>query len=255
MEKASLNKIKLWRKLSQKKYRSRYGLFIAEGGRCVEQILQNETLDVEALITSDELMLMPEYPDKLPVFIVSGEEMKVITNTNNPQGIAAVCKIPDEPEPDQVDSNAGIIVAADGIQDPGNLGTIIRTASWFGASALLAGTGTVDPWNPKVVRSTAGATGTLPVISGDLDKLLAIFEKKRWQVYLLDGSDSSEELKRVEKNRKSILIAGNEANGISDPLYTDQRQQVKISGRGDKAIESLNAAIALSITLFHFFDG
>lgn len=255
MKRASKKQMKLWRKLSQKKYRKEYGLFVAEGDRCVEQIMQNGEAEIEAVLVHDSKKFDGRFTSGFPHYEISEEEFNSITDTENPQGVAAVCKIPAEPDPQQLADDSGIMVATDGIQDPGNLGTIIRTASWFGAKALLAGDGTVDPWNPKVVRSTAGATGTLPVVSGNLNDLLPDFEKKGWQVYLLEGSAESIDMKKVQSCQKTILVAGNEANGISDKLFKSSRQKIKISGGNSRSVESLNAAIALSIALFHFFDG
>jgi len=254
MEKASLNQLKLWRKLFQKKYRTEYGLFVAEGERCVEQILQNGKIEIEALLISNPDKFNSGFAAGFPAYEISEEEINSVTDTDNPQGIAAICKIPDEPDLKQIAGNDGLVVAADRIQDPGNLGSIIRSASWFGANALLAGTGTVDPWNPKVVRSTAGATGALPAISGNLQELLAEFEKAGWHVYLLEGSALSLDVKKVQGHKKSILVAGNEANGISDSLFQSNRQKIKISGGRFRGVESLNAAIALSIALFQFFE-
>ena len=254
MKKASVKQIKLWRKLSQKKYRSEYNLFFAEGERCVEQILQNGKIGIEALLVSDPNKVDSGFAGRFSAYRVSEDEMNSITDTENPQGVAAVCKIPAEPAPEQLADVSGIIVATDGIQDPGNLGTIIRTASWFGAKALLAGSGTVDPWNSKVVRSAAGAIGTVPVVSGNLVELLPHFEKTGWQVYLLESGTSSNDIRSVEKQKKSILVTGNEANGISNALFKNSRQKIKISGRRFSGVESLNAAIALSIALFHFFE-
>lgn len=252
MEKASLKQTKLWRKLSQKKYRAEYGFFVAEGERCVEQILQNGKIEIEALLISDTGKFDSSVAGGIPKYRIPEEEMHSITDTGTPQGVAAICKIPDEPDPMQIAGDSGIIIAADGMQDPGNLGTIIRTASWFGANAILAGTGTVDPWNPKVIRSTAGATGALPVVSGNLEHLLSEYEKAGWQVYLLEGSTLSVDVKKITGDKKMILVAGNEANGISDALFKSSRQKIKISGGRFRGVESLNAAIALSIALFHF---
>ncbi|MGF1670641.1 MAG: TrmH family RNA methyltransferase [Balneolaceae bacterium] len=250
MNKASANQVKGWRKLSQKKYRYQSGLFIAEGERCVEQIFENRKVKVDAIILSEESSVKAPLHGDIPLFIVSAPVFKSITDTDTPQGIAAICNIPAEPTVGRFKNETGIIVALDAVQDPGNLGTIIRTASWFGAKALLAGDGTVDPYHPKVVRSTAGATGALQVISGELSRLIGMLEKNGWRTYILDIGEQSEDLNKIEKADRAILVAGNEAKGISPALLTGQRRKIKIERCGSDA-ESLNVSVALGICLYH----
>lgn len=139
----------------------------------------------------------------------------------------------------------------DAIQDPGNLGTIIRTAAWFGVSGIVFGEGCVDPFHPKVVRSTAGATGTVSFLKGNLEPLFRDLESSGWHVYLLDGSARAREIRTVRPGKKSILIAGNEANGIRPELFCSNRSPVRIGG-DSATVESLNAAVALGISLFTF---
>ena len=143
------------------------------------------------------------------------------------------------------------MVAFDAVQDPGNVGTIIRTAAWFGAAGLLLGHGTADPYHPKVVRSTAGATGALDYVKGDLAELLAKFENEDWQVYLMDGGSDSIELQSIKPGKKSVLVVGNEGNGISEEQFRTGRTSVRIPG-DDAVVESLNAAIAMGIGMYGF---
>ncbi|MCC5908153.1 MAG: RNA methyltransferase [Balneolaceae bacterium] len=251
---ASNNQIKKWRKLLMGKYRKKEGLFLAEGLRCVEQILDNGFLDVVEILADnsgviDELSLT----NSLPVFQLSDSDFTDVSDTETPQGVIAVCRIPDEVPMDSVISTNGPIIALDAVQDPGNLGTIIRTAAWFGVTAILFGSGCVDPFHPKVVRSTAGATGAIPFLKGDLESLFSQFESPDWQIYLLDGSESAVEIESVSPPGKTILVAGNEANGISPKLFRSNRTPVRIKGHTD-SVESLNVAVALGIGLYELTD-
>lgn len=236
------------------KYRKRENRFIAEGQRCVEQILDNQIIQIEAILllegSGDEALIRQT---DIPILSLSENDFIDVTDTQNPQGIAAVCITPEESDSDTFSRTEGIIVALDAIQDPGNLGTIIRTASWFGVSGLLIGEGTVDPFHPKVVRSTAGSTGTIPFRKGKLSEEITNLESVGFKCSLLDASTNSVSLKSFKPNTKSILVAGNEANGIDQKLFRDNRTSIRIDGTGN-SVESLNAAIAVSIALWHFYS-
>jgi len=249
---ASNNQVKLWKKLSMTKHRKKEWLFIAEGERCVEQILLNGFFKVDSIVIEEGFKPGAELKKSdVPVFSVGKNDFQMISGTETSQGILAVCNIPDEADVDNLSSKPGLLVAMDAVQDPGNVGTIIRTASWFESSGILAGEGSADLFHPKVVRSTAGATGSLPYLKGKLEDLFNDFEKKGWQIYLMDGSADAETLHQVTVNERSILVIGNEGSGISDGLFAPNRKTVRIPGN-TKSVESLNAAIALGIGLYQF---
>ena len=247
---ASNKQMKLWRKLQQTKYRKKEGLFLAEGERCVEQIIDNGLINVQSLIL--EKGYIPGFESSVAAFEVSSSEFAALSDTDTPQGILAVCEILGESD-DLHQRETGLIVVFDAVQDPGNVGTIIRTAAWFGAAGLLLGHGTADPFHPKVVRSTAGATGALPYQKGELMELLERFESNGWKSYLMDGAASSVDIRTVKAAEKSILVIGNEGNGISQELFEDERTSVRIPG-DNTAVESLNAAIALGIGMYALSD-
>ena len=249
--KASNNQIKDWRKLLMGKYRKKNKLFLAEGLRCVEQIIQNGLIDVTALLSDGSEAAEQLDRGEIPVYELSNDDFASISDTETPQGVTAVCRMPAEASIDEIARGDGLIVALDAIQDPGNMGTIIRTAAWFGVTAILAGTGCVDPYHPKVVRSTAGATGAVPIIKGDLEDLFSRCESSGWQAYLLDGAEDAAEINKITPDKKSVLVIGNEANGISQNLFTENRIRVRISGKS-RLVESLNASVAGGIALEHF---
>src|SRR6056297_3578167 len=245
---ASNNQLKLWRKLQQTKYRKKEGLFLAEGERCVEQIVENGFLEVESIIL--EKGYRPGFEFEADAYEVEPSEFENLSDTDSPQGILAICKVPKEAEVLH-QNKSGLMVAFDAVQDPGNVGTIVRTAAWFGAAGLVMGHGTSDLFHPKVVRSTAGATGALDYIKGDLAELLAEFENEDWQGYLMDGGESSIDIKTADPAEKSILVIGNEGNGISAGFFADHRTAVRIPG-DQTTVESLNAGIATGIGLYEF---
>lgn len=240
-----------WRKLLQGKYRKREQKFIAEGLRCVEQIFDQRRIQVEAVVIQKGVDLPVSISNsELPVFLVSSDEFESISDTDTPQGILAICRTPEESAADHMKNMSGLIVAFDAIQDPGNLGTMIRTASWFSVAGLLIGHGTVDPFHPKVVRSTAGATGALPYSKSNLSEVLSDFESSGWTVAALDGGSDSTSLKSAKPSQKDILIIGNEGNGVNPELMRN-RKKIRIDGNAEN-VESLNAAVALSIALYQF---
>lgn len=231
------------------KYRKREGLFLAEGFRCVEQILENGTVTVNELLVHETFEdVEPLLKFDRPVYSLPADDFDSVSDTENPQGVIAVCQTPAETDLEKLTLFEGVVIATDAIQDPGNLGTIIRTASWFGVAGMIFGTGTVDPFHPKVVRSTAGATGTLPSLSGNLLERLHQLEENGWEILLLDGGPEASDIKKIKPRNRQVLVVGNEANGISDELLQSGKKRVKIVGDSGK-VESLNAAISVGIGL------
>ncbi|HCD53486.1 MAG TPA: hypothetical protein DEQ34_13640 [Balneolaceae bacterium] len=247
---ATNSHLTLLRKLKMRKHRKKESLFIAEGERTVEQILTNGHIEVEYIFMEGDADLFPGLHTNC--FSLTKEQMEEASDTDSPQGVLAVCKIPDEATIQTLQEKSGIILAMDAIQDPGNLGTIYRTAAWFGVKAIILGTGTVDLYNSKVVRSTAGATGSVPILTGDLNTILNTFEQSDWKVYLLDGNPGAVSMTKQNFGAKAILVTGNEANGITDSLIQSHRSRMLIDApEHSNPVESLNAAIATGIALHH----
>ncbi len=254
----SNNRLTLLRKLNQKKYRYKEKRFLVEGARAVEQILTNDRIEVEELFFDEAQGYWQRSPwskwaKEVKSSMVPAETYPDVSDTDNPQGVMALCRMPAEISPEQLAQKEGVIVATDAVQDPGNLGTIIRTASWFGATGLLSGKGTVDLFHPKVVRSTAGATGSVKHADAVLADDLPIFEKAGWDVVLLDAGSDAIPLHKIQKAKKTIIAIGNEASGIDRSLFMPGRRKAKIVSprkEGQENVESLNAAIAASIALY-----
>jgi TrmH family RNA methyltransferase len=244
----SKSTIKSINSLRVKKYRNEKGLFIAEGERLVEDIL-NSTLKVESFYyTSDwSLNLKISFPSK---FSVTADEMKKISGLSSPSNVFAIVRIPDYNDV-EIDFSNTLTLALDGVQDPGNLGTIIRLADWFGIDTVLCSNETVDAYSPKVVQSCMGAISRVKIVYCDLQKTLNEYNKII-PVYgtFMGGSNIYNE-KLVSK---AIIVMGNEGNGISpdiEKLITD-RIHIPSFATNRSTVESLNVAMATSIVCSEF---
>lgn len=250
----SKNQITTYRKLAQRKYREKYGLYLAEGLRTVSQLVQSESDHIECIILQEGTPIPSDFSKKA-VFFTDKATFSTLSDTEQSQGVIAVCKMASEILITELMSNkSGFLLALDGLQDPGNLGTIIRTSAWFGASGLLLGSGTVDYYNPKVVRSTAGGLEVVPHVSCDLVAVLSEFESNGWDIALLDLGDGAVSMQNWTPGDKVILVVGNEGAGVSDELRDKGYQKVFIDGHSDK-VESLNAGVAAAIALFKLGNG
>jgi RNA methyltransferase, TrmH family len=251
-QKLSKNQLSLYRKLSQRKYRRELGMFIVEGVRAVEQVMLRGVVQVEAVLRDSSVRADVFFGD---VYEVDSDLFASLSDTEQSQGVLAICKVPESVDLGKVaELGRGVLVATDGIQDPGNLGTIYRTAAWFDTVGLLAGRGTVDVYNPKVVRSTAGATGVIPVFEVDLVETLTFLKDSGWEIILLDASDDAVSMEIVQFPRKVVLVVGNEGNGISADVLNRGFKRVFIPGNTEN-VESLNASVATSIALHEITRG
>ena len=233
----SKNQIKFVRSLELKKNRKREHLFVAEGPKVVGDLLRAGFRPHSIFSTS------PRQDGQL----VTEEELQRISFLQHPQEVLAVFEIPDS-EHRPINPN-GLSLALDGIQDPGNLGTIIRIADWFGIDAIYCSPDTADAYNPKVVQATMGSIAHIPILYGDLVELIS---KAQCPVYgtLLDGNDIYQQA--ITPN--GIIVMGNEGNGISEsvrPLVTNRLLIPNFSNSPETA-ESLNVAIATAITCSEF---
>jgi len=242
-------------RLQQRKYRDREGLFLAEGLRTVRELLGQmtdpDTLDC-LVCTSEGLALFPEsslYSGAL--FLASEDDFTRVAGTSSPQGVLGVFRQPVFPFPHERSyPGQALLVALDEVQDPGNVGTILRTAAWLGADGLLAGPGTVDFYNTKTVRSSAGSLLGMPhTRTGDLPEALGQLQKAGFAVICssLDGEDFRSGGAWPEK---IVLVIGNEANGVGPGVIALADRLVKIPhGRGAAKVESLNAAVSAAILM------
>lgn len=251
----SNRKLTLLRKLGRKKYRRKEGLFLAEGARAVRQIIENKRIAICELYFDESQHYWQQEPwetlaESIDSSTIEKSDYVEVSDTDNPQGVLLLCGIPKEIVLQDLTNKKGVIVASDRIQDPGNLGTIIRTACWFGVQGFLSGKGTVGLFHPKVVRASAGAAGMLPHVNVELSESLSFFENRGWQIILLDAGAGSVPLKKAKRSDKTIIVIGNEANGVDSSLFSQQRTKVRIVPTENPGVESLNAGMAASIALF-----
>jgi len=234
--------IKNIQKLHSSKGREDQGKFLAEGVRVCQTLISSK-VELEQLYVLEEMQA-----DALKitvgqnVTIVTKSVMEKISTVQTPSGLVGIFKIPKHPS--TRDLSSGIVL--DGISDPGNMGTLIRTAAAVGGKSVVVFEG-VDPWAPKVIQASAGTIGQLNIFQISLEKLLATKGKLKLCALVVKDGKKPSEIDLAD----SLLVIGNEAHGISDQLLKvcDQRMSLPM----DKNVESLNAAVAGSIAMYLAF--
>lgn len=255
---ASRRQISVLRNMRRKKYRQEQQLFLAEGERTVFQILENDKVEILTLFLDEPNVetLLPSIEQSASnheIRFLSHDIFVEVADTEHPQGMLALCRVPQMVNIDAWVKPEGCLVALDGLRDPGNMGTIIRTASWFGASGLILSRDTVDPFHPKVVRSTAGATGTLPYNVGDLNESLRKLVDAGWKIFFLEDRQGADSISSGVVEDGAVLVIGNEAHGINADHTKINGRSIRIPmGTNRSNVESLNAAVAASIALYEF---
>ena len=233
----SKNQVKLIQKLHQKKYRNELNLFIVEGKKSINEFLQ-------AGYTPQLLIATEAFTTSVPQHLftpVTKDELRKVSTLQNPDEGLAVFEQPKHKGILQ----EGVIVALDNVQDPGNLGTIIRLCDWFGVETLLCNTQTVDCYNPKVVQATMGSLTRVAVHYLDL---AAFLTTTALPVYTMDLE--GENLYTATFPKDCILILGNEANGISSEVRALSNEVITIPRFSQhQRTESLNVAMAGAIIL------
>lgn len=232
-------RVKKYRKLRDKKYRDRLNLFLVEGWHLVLEAYRAGL--VEEVILTEEVTCEL----KVPKIYVTEEIIKKITELDTPVPILALChKVKNNPQ-----KIGQRILMLDGIQDPGNLGTILRSAKAFHVDTVILGEKTVDLYNAKVLRATQGMLFHLHVIEGNLVELISAIKKQGIPVY---GTkvEAGEDVRKLETSAKAqyALVMGNEGNGVTDEVLAlcDYYLYIQM----DSEVESLNVAVATSILLY-----
>ncbi|MBB5172692.1 TrmH family RNA methyltransferase [Texcoconibacillus texcoconensis] len=235
--------VKQWKALHRKKGRKEQGRFLVEGPHLISELTKSDWTVEELIMTDQQADIARKLP-QVPQTLVSENVFKQISETESPQGAIAVCSLPKMEVPIEAEKRYLLL---DRIQDPGNLGTIIRTAEASGVDGIFLGDGTVDPLNGKVVRSTQGALFHLSIEQRSLHEVIAECREKSIPVVgtSLEGDDYGD----IEPRNSFALLMGNEAQGVSDSLLpeTDFNTKIPIFGQS----ESLNVAVATGILLYH----
>lgn len=235
------NKIyKQAKKLLSRSERYKTGLYIAEGRRIVQDAVEAEAVS--------HIFVSADYEGEMydvDTYRISDRMFVALSDTETTQGIIAVCKMKSY---NLADINGDTLLVSDGVSDPGNLGTLIRTAECAGVTGIVLLKGTVDPYSPKVVRSTMGSVFRLPIyfaVAEDVKKHLSDYNLA---VTVLDGSEN---LYDITFKGKTAVVVGNEAHGVSPELIqmADIRLRIPMCGNA----ESLNASVAGSVVMYEIY--
>lgn len=235
----SKNQIKLINSLQQKKYRKLHNLFIAEGKKVIQELIDANFSLEHLFVTQTDL-----FDKKHAATHISDSELKKISALTSANDCLAVFKIKEYSS----DTNSGLELALDNIKDPGNMGTIIRLCDWFGISKIVCTEETVDMYNPKVVQATMGSLARVQVVYTNLAAYLKTTDLEIFGTFM-----EGENIYKKQLPTSGILVMGNEANGISTEIENLITQKIAIPRFGNlQQTESLNVATATAIFLSEF---
>lgn len=240
-------KIKLIKSLEMKKFRQAEGLFVAEGPKVVGDLLPH--FHCRLLVATDKWLLDNPQPKADEIIVATDEELQKASFLKNPQRVLALFETP---APSTIETaNSSLVLALDDIQDPGNLGTIIRIADWFGVRQIVCSQGTVDAFSPKVVQATMGAIARVSIYYAQLDSWIKSLVKTI-PVYgtFLNGKNIYDE----PLSENGVIVMGNEGKGISPAVEKCISRRLFIPNypKGVETSESLNVAVATAITCAEF---
>ena len=237
------------RALRQRSSREEEGLFLAEGIRVVEELVRSPIVLRSAIIspsledTDRGRQLANELAARVPVYVATEAELRQIADTETPQGVIA-CAV--TPRATLKQAAPAMTLVLDAVQDPGNFGTLLRSAVAFGAGLIITLPGTVDPWNGKTVRAAAGTGFHVPIATATLDDLRAWSERERVELWGAAAQGTS--VRSVARPERVALVVGNEGAGISKATRAALHQTVALEMHG--RAESLNAGVAGGILLY-----
>jgi TrmH family RNA methyltransferase len=237
--------IKYIQSLQHKKFREQHGAFVAEGPKVVSGLLQANNFICKNIYATEKgyaTITGLESKSDIKITVVKEYELEKLASLNTSNEVVGEFVI--KPVFSSPVLKGRLTLLLDDIRDPGNFGTIIRTADWFGIENIICSLNTVDMYNPKVVQSTMASLGRVNIIYSDLINLVNQHPHITSYAATLDGSD----LKRKEKIEEAFIIIGNESNGINRELLSFTQNKIRIPGYGQA--ESLNAAVAAGIILY-----
>ena len=232
------NQIKYIRGLAQKKNRIKEQCFVVEGEKSVAELLKS-SFQIIDLFATKQWIAENNYAK---ANAISAAELTRISNLKSANNVLAVVRFSDEKQ----ERSEGVTLVLDDVNDPGNLGTIIRMCDWFGVQQIVCSKNTVDIYNPKVVQSTMGSLFRVGIMYTDLSTYLAEVTSPIYGAFM-DG----ENIKGISANKNAHLVMGNEANGISEEVEKYISKKVAIKNVGGNT-ESLNVAVATAILLHEF---
>ena len=234
-------KVTTWKSLKDRKGRKETGCFLVEGRKMVEEALAS-AFSIDAILVDADRAAEFSLPSHIPVFTMPSHVLAAVCDTKTPQGIAAVVRMAG------VQLTGSRLVAMDGVQDPGNVGTIIRTADAAGFDGVILSTQCADVFSPKVLRATMGSIFRMGIrVTDDLPGVLAQMVKEGASV-LSSQLDGEPFYQHSPLNERFVLVIGSEGNGVTDEVKAVATHKVKLPMRG--GAESLNAAVAAGIMMY-----
>lgn len=242
-------KIKLLTQLKQKKYRELHNMFFVEGTRNVLDFLNSDSSFIELFATNEWIEKHKADIQRGCATIVSKNELKKASALSAPSEVLAIFGLPDTGFDGNIITD-NLTIALDNINDPGNLGTIIRTADWFGINQIYCSKNTVDAFNPKVVQATMGSLARVKVTHTELNKL---FASKPEELKIFGAVLNGTPITEIESQTNGIILIGSEAHGISTELIGYINYKITIPSFNQNSInypESLNASIANAIICY-----
>lgn len=236
----SKSQISFIKSLHQKKCRKENGIFIIEGIKSIVEFIRSDYRLHSIYYDPSYFVSLPELPANITLFTINATELHKISTLQTPQGILALVYIPAQQKPDIQVLKGNFSILLDNVQDPGNLGTIIRTADWFGIHRIICSPQTVEAYNPKTVQSTMGSLARVEV---HYTPLAAFIEEAKLPVYgaLLEGRSIYE----TPWSHEGLILLGNEGHGIDKTLQEKISIPVTIPRIGQA--ESLNVAVSAAI--------
>ena len=228
---------------SDGRYRRERGEFLCDSPKLLEEALLHGG-DLRTVVCAEGTAL-PPLPPGVRQVSVPADVMKSVSPAQTPQGVLSVCGMPDRTLPEKLPGRRYLVL--DGVQDPGNVGTILRTADAFGADGLILLPGCADPFSPKTVRATMGACFRLPVWETDLAGLTRALERTDLPLYATALREDTDDVRRADLGRCAVVI-GSEGRGVSQAVLDACAGTLKIPMR--QRCESLNAAVAASVVLW-----
>ncbi len=243
--------VKAAAELKQKKYRTQNGLYLAEGLRTAEEAVAYKAVETLFYVATDDDRTMRLLEDaamqNIKLVCVNENVMKKIADTETPQGIIAVCKMR-QPKLENLLASGKMLLVLDRVGDPGNIGTMLRTADAAGIGGLVLLKGCADIYAPKTVRSSMGSLFHIPVLSGVSEQEFVSTAKKEGYDLLVTCLDGADNLYKADLSGRIAFVMGNEAGGVSETLLekADKRVYIPMAGRA----ESLNVAMAAGIVMF-----
>lgn len=239
-----ISTLKIFSALKVKKFRQKYHLFIAEGSKIASELIAHHPHLIHSLIVLNDDRIAFDSEPSFDVYYTNEKNISRVTHFSSPPPIIAICNIKKYLAIQSDFSNDGFEILLDGLNDPGNIGTIIRTAEWLGFEKVLVTKSSIDLFNPKLITATMGSFFRMKIeIVEDLDTY-------HWKKPLYGADMQGTSLQELKFHRTGTLCIGNESHGLSPQIRKKIDQKIVISSASSNQAESLNASIAAGILMY-----